>query len=231
MSAPDMPKAAHIPPAARLAAPAGSARRVSGWRELWRRLPLADLCYLALVGVTLGAMVHLAAVLAAPLLATRNADARLAALAQRHVVTVLPLVTPDDALPYRDPATPLAVCRFDLSDGPVRVRAATQGDVFLSLAFHRPGGGVFYALTDRGATRGQIEALIVTPAQLEALQAVDPEDEPVRELRLTAPQTTGFVTLRALAPEPGALPEAVAFLAAARCGPEPLPASPSAKGR
>jgi uncharacterized membrane protein len=227
MSAPDIPKT--IPLAAPLAAPAGSARRGSRWRGVWRRLPPADLCYLALVGVTLGAMVHLAAILAAPRLATRNADARLAALAQRHVVTVLPLVTPDDALPYRDPATALAVCRFDLSEGPVRVRAATPGDLFLSFAFHRPGGGVFYALTDRGATRGQVEALIVTPAQLEALQANDPEDEPARELRLTAPQTTGFVTLRALAPEPGALPEAVALLAAARCGPEPLPEPP--KGR
>ena len=105
-------------------------------------------------------------------------------------------------LPYRDPATAMAVCRYDLSSGPVRIQA-NAGELFLSLGFHRATGGVFYALTDRSAVRGQIEVLVTTQPQLEAIQANDPEDEPVRELRLVSPEATGFITFRALAPSPG----------------------------
>ncbi len=188
-----------------------------------------DLAYLAVLGLVLGAIVHLASMLAVPALAARDADARLAALAPRHVLTVLP--PPGDPasngldIPERDPAAVMAVCRFDVTSAPLRLRAAAS-DTFLSLAFHSPGKGVFYALTDRSAARGQIDVIVVTQRQLEALQAGDPEDEPVRELRLLAPSPTGFVSIRALALEPGQMAEAEATVRAVQCGPEAMPARP-----
>ena len=186
-----------------------------------------DLAYLAVLGVVLGAIVHLTSMLAVPALAARDADARLAALAPRHVLTLLP--PPDDPagngldIPERDPAAVMAVCRFDVTSAPVRLRAMA-GDTFLSLAFHSPGKGVFYALTDRSAARGQIDVVVVTQRQLEVLQAGDPEDEPIRELRLLAPSPTGFVSIRALALEPGQMADAEAAVRAVQCGPEALPA-------
>ncbi|WP_146140259.1 DUF1254 domain-containing protein [Alsobacter soli] len=180
--------------------------------------------YFGLLGLVLAVMVHLASMLALPSFASQNADARLAAFADRHVVTLLPAAVPGPSpLPFRDPATVMAVCRYDLAAGPIRVQA-TAGEVFLSMAFHRSMGGVFYALTDRSAVRGLMDVVIVTQPQLEALQANDPEDEPVRELRLVSPDRTGFVTFRALAPEPGVAADAEALLKAAVCRPEPLPA-------
>jgi uncharacterized membrane protein len=174
-------------------------------------------------GVFLGGIVHLSTVLALPRLATRNADTRLADIAPRHQVVVLPRAADGtQALPFQDPATAMAVCRFDLADGPVRVRAL-PGDEFMAVAFHTPTGGVFYALTDRSAAKGALEALVVTQAQLDALQAQDPEDEPVRELRLVSPRQTGFVTFRTLSLQPGLYPEAEALLRTARCAPESLP--------
>lgn len=185
------------------------------------RLP-GRILLIVTLGLMLGGIVHLTTVLALPRLASRNADTRLAALADRHEVVVAPQ-TGDAAqlIPFRDPATALAICRFDLSTGPVRVKA-TPGDSFMAIAFHAPTGGVFYALTDRSAARGAMDALVVTQAQLEALQATDPEDEPVRELRLVSPQRTGFVTFRTLALEPGQSGEAEALLRTARCAPEKL---------
>ena len=123
------------------------------------------------------------------------------------------------AIPYHDPATAVAVCRFDLSNGPVRVRA-NAGNTFMAIAFHTLEGGVFYALTDRSAARGMMDALIVTQEQLDGLLANDPEDEPVRELRLLSPRRTGFVTFRTLALEPGLMAEAEGQLKTARCAPE-----------
>jgi uncharacterized membrane protein len=175
-----------------------------------------------LAGLILGGIVHLVSVLALPSLATRNADTRLAALAGRHELAIVPAAAEgQQTVPFRDPATALAICRFDLGNGPVRVKAS-PGGAFMAIAFHAPTGGVFYALTDRSAARGTMEALIVTQAQLDALQANDPEDEPVRELRLVSPQKTGFVTFRTLALEPGLYPEAEALLKTARCAPETL---------
>lgn len=184
---------------------------------------LLHLVVVVLAGLILGGIVHLGSVLALPALATRNADTRLAVLAERHQVALVPASGAGaQAIPFQDPATALAICRFDLSNGPVRVRA-TPGDAFMSIAFHTPTGGVFYALTDRSAAKGGMEALIVTQAQLDALQANDPEDEPVRELRLVSPGRAGFVTYRTLAVEPGLRAEAEALLGTARCTPERMP--------
>jgi uncharacterized membrane protein len=181
-----------------------------------------QLVLVVVCGFILGAIVHLATVLALPRLASRNADTRLEALTGRHQVAIVPQSEgATHLIPFRDPATALAICRFDLASGPVRVRA-TPGDSFMAIAFHAPTGGVFYALTDRSAARGALEALIVTPAQLDALQANDPEDEPVRELRLVSPRSTGFVTFRTLALERGQAGEAEALLRTAACAPETI---------
>lgn len=185
------------------------------------RLRLGRIAWILSVGLVLGGIVHLVSILALPRLATRNADALLEPLAGRHEVVLLDrdMAGAGGTIPYRDPASAVAVCRFDLSNGPVRVRA-NAGNAFMAIAFHTPEGGVFYALTDRSAARGSMEALVVTQAQLDVLLANDPEDEPVRELRLVSPRRTGFVTFRTLALEPGLLAEAEGQLKTARCAPE-----------
>jgi uncharacterized membrane protein len=179
---------------------------------------LGRVVFVLVAGLLLAGIVHLGSVLAIPGLTSPNTDDRLAPLASLHAMTLLPRAEPGAAaLPFRDPAAAMAVCRFDLSRHPVRVEAAPAG-AFMSFAFYTPTGGVFYAITDRSATRGKIEIVLVTQAQLEELQASDPEDEPVSELRLVSPRATGFVTVRTLALEPGLLDDAEARLRTARCG-------------
>jgi uncharacterized membrane protein len=79
------------------------------------------------------------------------------------------------------------------------------------------GGRVHYALTDRAAVRGIIEMRILTAEQLTAVEAEEPEGEPVQELRLRAPERTGAVMLNALSPWQGGTDKAEELLLLARC--------------
>jgi hypothetical protein len=64
-------------------------------------------------------------------------------------------------LPFEDPRTFIAVCRYDISNGPVRVRADFSSDGLVVMSFHDRHGATFYGLTDRGGLRGRLDALIV----------------------------------------------------------------------
>lgn len=173
--------------------------------------------FIWIVGAVLAGIVHLASMLLVPRLAEGDALARIGAAASGQRFVVLPRATPlDSPLPFSDPAASLAACIFDLSDGPVRIRAPT-GEVFLSMALHQAGGGVFYAITDRSATRGLIDMLLMTQAQFDAVTFADEEDEPIRELRIVAPKPRGFVVVRAVAGVPSQRPAAEALAARATC--------------
>jgi len=126
-------------------------------------------------------------------------------------------------LPYRDPAVASAFCRFDLSAGPLRVRAPADGSGFVSLSFHTRRGGIFYAITDKAATHGVLEALVVTDKQLRALEAKDDEDTPVQDLRVISTANEGFVMIRAFSEEPSLYPRAEAQARALACANEAVP--------
>lgn len=149
-------------------------------------------------------IVHITSILAMPRLATEDAFARIARAAPLHTMTIL-----SDAedggrlLPFEDPATMRAVCRFDLRNGPLRLRGKLTGEGLTLMSFRNRFGTAFYAMNDRGTSRGDLNVIVVTRQQLEEIEANDPEDELPSELRLVAPSQEGFVLLRALAPEPG----------------------------
>ena len=64
---------------------------------------------------------------------------------------------------------------------------------------------------------GSIDVLVLTAQQLADIEAQDNEDEPPQELRLLAPESKGFVLLRALARWPGEIAAAQARLAGIEC--------------
>ena len=123
---------------------------------------------------------------------------------------------------HNDPAVAGAFCRYDLSAGPVRVRSPTGRAGFASISFHSRRGAVFYALTDRAATHGVMEAVIVTPAQLRALVASDDEDNPSEDLRIVSPTTQGYVLARVFSEEPSLYPSAQDQATAMTCALDPL---------
>jgi uncharacterized membrane protein len=147
------------------------------------------------------AAAHLTAVLLLPHVALSGAVSRLSAGTQINAVEVFqPVRTATDALPlpFADPAMITAVCRFDISDGPVRMRIPT-GEAFLSVAILSPSGQVVLALTDKAATRRLLDIVLLSATQLRQLEAKDPDDEPVRELRVRIAAPQGVAVIRSLA--------------------------------
>ena len=174
--------------------------------------------------VIVGALVHFIAILVIPIVATRDAFARLEELGSANQTIALARSSPTERrFPYADPALASAFCRFDLAAGPVRVRAPVGRAGFASLSFHTRRGAVFYALTDKAATHGLMEAIIVTPSQLRALIAHDDEDNPSQDLRVVSATAEGFVLMRAFSELPSLYAAAEAQARSLSCATEPMP--------
>jgi uncharacterized membrane protein len=84
------------------------------------------------------------------------------------------------------------------------------------VSFYTRNEVAYYAINDRSAGRKVIELDLMTEAQHAEL----PEDEDVTaadRLIIDSPTATGLIVLKALAPEPGLIPQAQASLSAASC--------------
>jgi len=167
-------------------------------------------------GVLLGGIVHLGAVLVLPRTATQDAYARLEAITPVNKMVPLPQPSADKAvMPFMDPAFAIAVCRYDLADGPMKLTAPVS-PAYTSVSFYTRFDIAYYAINDRSAGRHIFELNLMTAEQKSQL----PEDEEVTaadRLIIESPTESGLIVLRALAPEPGLLPMAQKALAGAKC--------------
>ena len=174
-----------------------------------------------LAGALLGGIVHLIAVLVLPRTATQDAYTRLTPITPVNTVTPVPQPTPqNEIMPFMDPAFAAAVCRYDLSNGALKLTAPVTA-AYTSVSFYTRRGVAYYAINDRAAGRKVIELDLMTSEQHSQL----PEDEDVTaadRLIVESPTTTGIIMLRALAPEPGLMPMAQSALAKASCQPQQL---------
>jgi uncharacterized membrane protein len=174
------------------------------------------LLFTIIAGVLLGGIVHLVSVLALPRIATQDAYSRLTPMTKLNTVSALPLADPNNApMPFMDPAFAVAICRYDLSGGPIKL-AVPVSQSYTSVSFYTRNELAYYAINDRSAGRKVIELDLMTEAQHSEL----PEDEDVTaadRLIIDAPTSTGLIVLKALAAEPGLMPQAQASLAAASC--------------
>jgi uncharacterized membrane protein len=170
----------------------------------------------------LGGIVHLSTVLAMPTAATQDAYSRLSQLTP--VNAVVPLTAPsakDSTMPFMDPAFAVAVCRYDLSTGALKLRAPLS-QAYTSVTFYTRNSVAYYAINDRAAGRRAIELDLMTEEQ----HAQVPEEEDVTaadRLIIESPTVRGLIVLRALAPEPGLMAMARRALAGAQCRIEPVP--------
>ena len=203
------------------------------------------LAFTIIAGVLLGLIVHLVAVLALPRIATQDAYSRLTPMTKLNAVTQLPVADPSNApMPFMDPAFAIAICRYDLSGGPIKLTVPVS-QAYTSVSFYTRSEVAYYAINDRSAGRKVVELDLMTEAQHADL----PEEEDVTSadrLIIDSPTETGLIVMKALAAEPGLMPQAQASLAASRCQvqdepaavkqpepppPPPPPARPAAPGR
>jgi uncharacterized membrane protein len=169
-----------------------------------------------LAGIILGGIVHLGTILVLPRTASQDAYARLEPITAVNTMTSIPRPTAAKALlPYMDPAFAVAVCRYDLGSGPMRLTAPVS-QAYTSVTFYTRRGVAYYGINDRAAGRRSIDLFLMTVPQHEAM----PEDAEVTaadRLIIESPSPTGMIVLRALSPEPGLMPMAQASVGAARC--------------
>lgn len=169
-----------------------------------------------LAGALLGGIVHLVTVLILPRTATQDAYSRFSGITPVNAVAAVKVPTPQDAvIPFMDPAFAAAVCRYDLSSGPLKL-SIPVGTAYTSVSFYTRRGVAYYAINDRAAGRRVIELDLMTSQQKSNL----PDDEEVTaadRLIVESPSVTGLIMMRALAPEPSVAPVARAALANARC--------------
>ncbi len=171
---------------------------------------------LAVGGAVLGGIVHLATIIILPRTATQDAYSRLQRVAPVDAVTALPTPTPQSApMSFMDPAFASAVCRYDLSQGPLKLSVPVSL-AYTSVSFYTRYDVAYYAINDRAAGRRVIELELMTTDQHNQM----PEDEDITaadRLIVESPTLTGLIAIRALAPEPGLMPMARSAVAAAKC--------------
>jgi uncharacterized membrane protein len=174
------------------------------------------LAFTIIAGVLLGLIVHLVSVLALPRIATQDAYSRLTPITKLNAVSVLPQADPSNTLmPFLDPAFAVAVCRYDLSSGSLKLTVPVS-QAYTSVSFYTRNELAYYAINDRSAGKKVIELDLMTEAQHNDL----PEDEDITaadRLIIDSPTTTGLIVMKALAAEPGLMPQAQASLAASKC--------------
>jgi uncharacterized membrane protein len=170
-------------------------------------------------GLVLGGVVHLASIMWLPRTATQDAYARLASFAPVNGFKILPAPAPaDSTMPFMDPAFAAAVCRYDLTKGPVKLLVPVS-QAYTSLTFYTRYDIAYYAINDRSARRRAIELDLMTTKQRDNM----PEDEDVTaadRLIVESPTVTGLIVARAFSPEPSLLPIATATRIGAQCTPQ-----------
>ncbi|HLM37995.1 MAG TPA: hypothetical protein VK434_00200 [Microvirga sp.] len=176
------------------------------------RFLIATLC-----GLVIAAGVHIVAILASPSFAEQDTFGRVQSTLTADTAQIISAPGGQNTwLPLPDPAVAVAACAFDLRDGPMRVAART-GALILSFSFHTKTGGVFFAVTDRAAVRGELEIVAMTARQLDEARAAEDENEPSRDVRIVAPEQQGFVIVRVAAPTPSLRPQAEEAAKAVSC--------------
>ncbi|HEY7549055.1 MAG TPA: DUF1254 domain-containing protein [Hyphomicrobiaceae bacterium] len=168
--------------------------------------------------VLLGGIVHIGATFFAALSATGEAYRQLAEKLPVNTMTVLPLQAPGrQILPFLPPDALYAMCRYDLSGGPLAVSATVLAAGW-ALSVHTPEGSNFYVLPGQRQRRTEVSFLLV-PSEPDGLPV--PRRAGATESQIASPTVEGLVVLRAPLRGLAWTAETEAVLQRASCKPAP----------
>jgi uncharacterized membrane protein len=156
----------------------------------------SPLLYLLLCLVLAG-LIHIAAVLALPGLAPKNAWARLVPLGPANTMIQIPPLSPgNEVMPMMAPDVRYAFCRFDLTEGPVRVKGTVPSDLWM-IAFYTPHGENFYTVSGADIRNAQLDLVISTAEQTVEEAGVDAPEGADELFVIKSPTPDGVAILRA----------------------------------
>ncbi|HAH63914.1 MAG TPA: hypothetical protein DCL72_00210 [Rhizobiales bacterium] len=169
--------------------------------------------------LVLAGLIHIVAVLTLPMLAPKNANARLAALGPVNTMIELPAAAPGrQVMPMMAPDVRYAVCRFDLANGPIRLKATIPDDLWL-IALYTPEGDNFYSVAGADMKRADIDLVIAASDQTVEEASVDAPETSDEVVVVNSPVTEGIALIRAPLKGPSRANRAEEALKATSCGP------------
>ncbi len=153
--------------------------------------------YALTLALLFAGIIHIVAVLGIPQIAPRNAWTRLSTLADPNTLVVLPRPSSaHQSLPMMAPDMRYAICRYDLSRGPVRVSTQIPDELWI-IAFYAPDGSNFYTISGGDIKRDKIDIIVSTQSDVLLDEETSSFLGAQVSVMVTAPQNFGLVMIRA----------------------------------
>ncbi|MEO0329411.1 MAG: hypothetical protein AAF217_12530 [Pseudomonadota bacterium] len=183
------------------------------------RLKLLPLIYIIICGLIVGAFTHIIIVLLIPKFGANDPATQ---IMQRYPVNVfreLDDVT-DVKLSNVDPFMRIAICRYNLGETGIFVKAPLS-EPFWSASVFNASGQVIYSFNQRTAIGQQLQMLLVNPVQKARIRQLEPETFD-RIIQVEVSEAVGFVVVRTLLRDESLAKQVSDFLKALECLPHQL---------
>ena len=171
------------------------------------------------VAALLAIAVHISYILFVPRL---QMDTKMSEFTRLAGVNHLMVVQPDklqSVLPDADPSLAHAICVFDLSAGPVVVKAKVPTAYWL-ISFYAPNGDGFYSLNNRQADVRNLNLMVVNKSDgTNGNTETGVQAGADNRITVRSPSIRGLVVLRARIAAPAMLARMQADLSASNCVP------------
>lgn len=148
-------------------------------------------------GLLLGGIIHISAIFALPYLASSSAWARLEGIAPLNTARILPPTSPEQQLlPLMAPDVRYALCRYDLAEGPMILRAPLL-DRSWSIALYTPLSLNFYAISGADLQRKNVTIFLTQTNEGEGANIPIEKGAKTSVITVAVPERNGLVILRA----------------------------------
>jgi uncharacterized membrane protein len=159
---------------------------------------------------------HIVTVLALPSIGSGGAYQRLKSQLPVNTMAVLPMLSPGAHIPYLSPDMRYAMCRYDISMGPLAV-TATLPEAGWSIAIHTPDGENIYLVPGQDQRRTELEFTLTRSSERSLITPLGVRRSDVDATQVTSPRAEGLVVLRAPVRGTAYKAETEAILRAAKC--------------
>jgi len=165
-------------------------------RIIWNWLSNVN-WFWVVAGLMLGGIIHICAIFTLPYLASSSAWARLESVTPVNTVQVLPPTSPElQLLPLMAPDVRYGLCRYDLTNGPMILRAPLL-DRSWSVALYTPLSLNFYAISGADLQRRDVTMILTKSTKGEGANIPLVKGTKTSVITVAVPETTGLVLLRA----------------------------------
>ena len=171
-----------------------------------------------LITFVMAGIIHILAVLNLPSLAPKSAYVRLQNSLPVNTMKILNSVDEDNPIiPMLAPDVRYAICRYDLSNGPVTIKSGIPNE-FFSIAAHDKIGQNFYIISGQALQRSDLYMVITqdkdtTQAEVDASEESDADDV----IAVQSKDAEGIILLRAPVKGPSYANSVEAILSKATC--------------